>query len=185
MTPRSLFAMVEWAIRSPPPMQRIRAPLPSPSAARRLHRPRPRGGARDHAHLCRRPRRARQGRQEPGHRRRPCRRGDHRRRPAHSSRPTRRWSPRRRWRRAACPSSIGGPFWLVDPLDGTKEFIKRNGEFTVNIALIEDGRPTLGIVLAPASRHAVARRGGTGRRQERERRRLHADHDARRRRPTA
>src|SRR5262249_25428859 len=44
-----------------------------------------------------------------------------------------------------------GPFWLVDPLDGTKEFIKRNGEFTVNIALIEQGRPTLGIVLAPAS----------------------------------
>src|SRR6516165_10161796 len=42
------------------------------------------------------------------------------------------------------------PFWLVDPLDGTKEFIKRNGEFTVNIALIEGGRPTLGIVLAPA-----------------------------------
>jgi 3'(2'), 5'-bisphosphate nucleotidase len=45
----------------------------------------------------------------------------------------------------------GAPFWLVDPLDGTKEFIKRNGEFTVNIALIEGGRPTLGIVLAPAS----------------------------------
>lgn len=45
----------------------------------------------------------------------------------------------------------GGPFWLVDPLDGTKEFIKRNGEFTVNIALIEDRRPTLGIVLAPDS----------------------------------
>src|SRR5262245_47889816 len=44
-----------------------------------------------------------------------------------------------------------GPFWLVDPLDGTKEFIKRNGEFTVNIALIEHGRPTLGVVLAPAS----------------------------------
>jgi 3'(2'), 5'-bisphosphate nucleotidase len=44
-----------------------------------------------------------------------------------------------------------GPFWLVDPLDGTKEFIKRNGEFTVNIALIEGGRPSLGIVLAPAS----------------------------------
>jgi 3'(2'), 5'-bisphosphate nucleotidase len=43
-----------------------------------------------------------------------------------------------------------GPFWLVDPLDGTKEFIKKNGEFTVNIALIEHGRPTLGIVLAPA-----------------------------------
>ena len=45
----------------------------------------------------------------------------------------------------------GGPFWLVDPLDGTKEFIKRNGEFTVNIALVENGRPMLGIVLAPAS----------------------------------
>lgn len=40
-------------------------------------------------------------------------------------------------------------FWLVDPLDGTKEFIKRNGEFTVNIALIENGFPTLGIIYAP------------------------------------
>ena len=40
-------------------------------------------------------------------------------------------------------------FWLVDPLDGTKEFIKRNGEFTVNIALIEDGTPTFGVVYAP------------------------------------
>ena len=42
-------------------------------------------------------------------------------------------------------------FWLVDPLDGTKEFLKRNGEFTVNIALVENGRPILGIVLAPAT----------------------------------
>jgi len=41
-------------------------------------------------------------------------------------------------------------FWLVDPLDGTKEFVKRNKEFTVNIALIDDGRPVLGIVYAPA-----------------------------------
>lgn len=40
-------------------------------------------------------------------------------------------------------------FWLVDPLDGTKEFIKRNGEFTVNIALIEKGEPVLGVVYAP------------------------------------
>ena len=40
-------------------------------------------------------------------------------------------------------------FWLIDPLDGTKEFIKRNGEFTVNIALIEDGCPIAGIVYAP------------------------------------
>lgn len=47
---------------------------------------------------------------------------------------------RRDWRR----------FWLVDPLDGTKEFIKRRAEFTVNVALIEDGEPVLGVVLAPA-----------------------------------
>ena len=36
--------------------------------------------------------------------------------------------------------------WIVDPLDGTKEFIKRNGEFTVNIALVENGRPIMGVV---------------------------------------
>jgi 3'(2'), 5'-bisphosphate nucleotidase len=41
-------------------------------------------------------------------------------------------------------------FWLVDPLDGTKEFIKRRAEFTVNVALIERGEPVLGVVLAPA-----------------------------------
>ncbi len=40
-------------------------------------------------------------------------------------------------------------FWMVDPLDGTKEFIKRNGEFTINIALIENGIPVLGVVYAP------------------------------------
>ena len=40
-------------------------------------------------------------------------------------------------------------FWLVDPLDGTREFVARNGEFTVNIALIEDGVPVLGVVYAP------------------------------------
>lgn len=42
-------------------------------------------------------------------------------------------------------------FWLVDPLDGTKEFIKRNGEFTVNIALIENGVPRFGVVYLPAT----------------------------------
>jgi 3'(2'), 5'-bisphosphate nucleotidase len=47
---------------------------------------------------------------------------------------------RRGWRR----------FWLVDPLDGTKEFIKRRAEFTVNVALIDNGEPVLGVVLAPA-----------------------------------
>ncbi|WP_082232896.1 3'(2'),5'-bisphosphate nucleotidase CysQ [Halobacillus massiliensis] len=41
-------------------------------------------------------------------------------------------------------------FWLVDPIDGTKEFIKKNGEFTVNIALIRDGKPVKGVVYAPA-----------------------------------
>ncbi|HVF36189.1 MAG TPA: 3'(2'),5'-bisphosphate nucleotidase CysQ [Candidatus Saccharimonadia bacterium] len=50
------------------------------------------------------------------------------------------WSERATWRR----------YWLVDPLDGTREFVKRNGEFTVNIALIEDGEPTLGVIYAPA-----------------------------------
>lgn len=51
----------------------------------------------------------------------------------------------------AFPRSFAGPrYWLVDPLDGTKEFIKRNGEFTVNIALIEEGCPVLGVVHAPA-----------------------------------
>ncbi len=43
-----------------------------------------------------------------------------------------------------------GRYWLVDPLDGTREFLARNGEFTVNIALVEDGQPTLGVVSAPA-----------------------------------
>ena len=49
-------------------------------------------------------------------------------------------------------------FWLVDPLDGTREFIKRNGEFTVNIALIDDHEPVIGVVHAPgtpASRNYV------------------------------
>jgi 3'(2'), 5'-bisphosphate nucleotidase len=41
-------------------------------------------------------------------------------------------------------------FWLVDPLDGTKEFLSGNGEFTVNIGLVEDGRPVLGVIHAPA-----------------------------------
>lgn len=50
------------------------------------------------------------------------------------------WQERQQWQ----------AYWLVDPLDGTKEFIKKNGEFTVNIALIENGVPTLGVVYAPA-----------------------------------
>lgn len=51
-------------------------------------------------------------------------------------------------------------FWLVDPLDGTKEFIKRNGEFTVNIALVEGGVPVLGVVHVPVT--AITYSGGEG-----------------------
>jgi 3'(2'), 5'-bisphosphate nucleotidase len=43
-------------------------------------------------------------------------------------------------------------FWLIDPLDGTKEFIKRNGEFTVNIALVENGIPILGLIYVPVTK---------------------------------
>ncbi|MCB9232970.1 MAG: 3'(2'),5'-bisphosphate nucleotidase CysQ [Bacteroidia bacterium] len=50
------------------------------------------------------------------------------------------YAERKEWRR----------FWCVDPLDGTKEFLKRNGEFTVNIALIQNGEPVLGVVYVPA-----------------------------------
>ena len=48
------------------------------------------------------------------------------------------------------PDIHGDTFWLVDPLDGTKEFVSRNGEFTVNIALIREARPALGVVHVPA-----------------------------------
>lgn len=50
------------------------------------------------------------------------------------------YAERKNWKR----------YWLVDPLDGTKEFVKRNGEFTVNIALIEDGKALAGVIYAPA-----------------------------------
>ncbi len=50
------------------------------------------------------------------------------------------WSERKHWQQC----------WVVDPLDGTKEFLKRNDEFTVNVALIRDNKPILGVVYAPA-----------------------------------
>ena len=61
-------------------------------------------------------------------------------------------------------------YWLIDPLDGTREFVKRNGEFTVNVALIDDGRPVLGVVYVPvtdvcyfaASGHGAHKRIGDG-----------------------
>ena len=64
------------------------------------------------------------------------------------------------------PEIDDGPFWLVDPLDGTKEFLSRNGEFTVNIALVEAREPMLGVVLAPARAQAwwgARGRGATAR----------------------
>ncbi|WP_321369283.1 3'(2'),5'-bisphosphate nucleotidase CysQ [uncultured Draconibacterium sp.] len=53
-------------------------------------------------------------------------------------------------------------FWLVDPLDGTKEFIKRNGEFTVNIALVEKGSPVMGVIYVPVTRTLYFGELGTG-----------------------
>ncbi len=59
--------------------------------------------------------------------------------------------------RGAWPS-----LWLVDPLDGTKEFVKRNGDFTVNVALIEKGRPVLGVVYVPAHEELYVGVAGLG-----------------------
>ncbi|MBT3647996.1 MAG: 3'(2'),5'-bisphosphate nucleotidase CysQ [Flavobacteriales bacterium] len=53
-------------------------------------------------------------------------------------------------------------FWLVDPLDGTKEFIKKNGEFTVNIALIENGAPIYGVIYAPVLKKLFVGEVGKG-----------------------
>jgi 3'(2'), 5'-bisphosphate nucleotidase len=57
------------------------------------------------------------------------------------------------------PAISGSRFWLVDPLDGTKEFLKQNGEFTVNIALIDHGAPVLGIVHVPVTGETYAAAG--------------------------
>ena len=62
------------------------------------------------------------------------------------------WSVRRGWNR----------HWLVDPLDGTREFVKKNGEFTVNIALVEDGVPVLGVVYAPVFDYLLHAGRGAG-----------------------
>lgn len=62
------------------------------------------------------------------------------------------YSTRRTWSR----------YWLVDPLDGTREFVKKNGEFTVNIALIIEGRPVLGVVHAPVPSETYAAAVGAG-----------------------
>ena len=62
------------------------------------------------------------------------------------------WEERQSWNQ----------YWLVDPLDGTKEFIKKNGEFTVNIALIDSGKPVMGVVYAPALETAYIGLEGKG-----------------------
>lgn len=62
------------------------------------------------------------------------------------------WATRRQWQR----------YWLVDPLDGTREFVKRNGEFTVNVALIDAHRPVLGVVYAPALEYLAFAAEGQG-----------------------
>ena len=62
------------------------------------------------------------------------------------------YATRSQWRR----------YWLIDPLDGTREFVKRNGEFTVNIALIEQGRPVLGVVHVPVSGISYLGQAGQG-----------------------
>ena len=62
------------------------------------------------------------------------------------------YAERKNWRR----------FWMVDPIDGTKEFIKRNGEFTVNIALIEKQKPIIGVVYAPAIKDLYFAEKGVG-----------------------
>jgi 3'(2'), 5'-bisphosphate nucleotidase len=62
------------------------------------------------------------------------------------------YDERRRWTR----------YWLVDPLDGTKEFVSRNGEFTVNIALIDNHAPVLGVVHVPVSDTTYAGDVGSG-----------------------
>jgi 3'(2'), 5'-bisphosphate nucleotidase len=76
------------------------------------------------------------------------------------------WAERRTWRE----------LWIVDPLDGTREFVKRNGEFTINIALVVEHEPVLGLVSAPAQKltyWGVAGVGAFTRQQEAEARRIH------------
>lgn len=62
------------------------------------------------------------------------------------------WEQRKAW----------STYWLIDPLDGTKEFIKRNGEFTVNIALIDNGVAVLGVVYAPVLKRSYYAAKGVG-----------------------
>ncbi len=82
-------------------------------------------------------------------------------------RPRSRPSPRSRSPAEGAPLAAPPRFWLVDPLDGTREFAARNGEFTVNIALVEGDRSVLGVVLVPVTGTIYAACGpGTATRQD-------------------
>ena len=94
-------------------------------------------------------RRARQGRRQPRDRRRRARRGDPARRACDRFAPGVAVVSEEATAAGAEPVAPRR-FFLVDPLDGTREFVARNGEFTVNIGLIEDGAPIAGAVYAPA-----------------------------------
>ena len=150
MTPKSLFAMVEWAIRSPPSTQCPCHPALPPTlrdACTDL--------ARDAAREIMRIYAGDLGERDKADKS-PVTDADHAAEAIivaglRALTPDPPVVAEEEMAAGRVPEIDGGPFWLVDPLDGTKEFIKRNGEFTVNIALIEDGRPTLGIVLAPAT----------------------------------
>ena len=62
------------------------------------------------------------------------------------------WEERQSWEK----------YWCIDPIDGTKEFIKKNGEFTINIALVHRGEPVLGVVFAPALNEIYWAKKGNG-----------------------
>ncbi|MCI4067154.1 3'(2'),5'-bisphosphate nucleotidase CysQ [Dickeya dianthicola] len=79
------------------------------------------------------------------------------------------WSERQHWQR----------YWLVDPLDGTKEFLNRNGEFTVNIALVDNGLPVLGVVYVPVTGVMYAAADGKAWKEEGGKRRAIQVKDAR------
>ncbi|QTF07247.1 3'(2'),5'-bisphosphate nucleotidase CysQ [Brenneria izadpanahii] len=79
------------------------------------------------------------------------------------------WPERRHWQR----------YWLVDPLDGTKEFLQRNGEFTVNIALIENGQAVLGVVYVPVTGVMYSAAEGKAWKEDKEGRRQISVRDAR------
>ena len=111
----------------------------------------------DHGRLRVRDRGRFQGRPVAGHRRRPRQRKAHPRRAAPARSRTSLASPRRRSPPARVPAALGDCFILVDPLDGTREFVSRRPDFTVNIALIAQGRARYRRRLRAGARRDVLR----------------------------